>query len=170
MLQRLLTIGLMLASLAKLAQAQEERAYSGISIPFADPAKGGPAALPGQVRWLGFEPGSSSSRLFIQLTSMVEPQMSQGGGSVTVRLPGLRLSTRNMRRPLVPRFFATPVRMVRARNQGSDVVVRIDLKQNAEAKLTTQDQGSYRLVILEFPPGQADTNGKPKSQPAPAPQ
>jgi hypothetical protein len=155
-------------ALPTLARAQTDRPYSGISVLYPDPAKGGPAAQPGQVRWLGFEPGPESSRFFIQLTSMVEPEVSQGGGVVTVRLPGLRLSTRNMRRPIVPRFFATPVRMVRARNQGADVVVRIALKRPAEAKVTTQDQGGYRLVILEFPPGEPDANGRPAAEAPPA--
>jgi hypothetical protein len=160
--------------LSTLALAQADRAYSGISTVHPDPAKGGPAAQPGQVRWLGFEPGADSSRFFIQLTSMVDPEVRQDGRDVSIRLPGLRLSTRNMRRPIVPRFFATPVRMVRARNQGGDVVVRIALKADAQAKVTTQDQGAYRMVVLEFPPGEPDANDKPaaasSAPPAPAPQ
>ena len=152
-----------------LAHGQADRAYSGISVLHPDPAKGGPAAQPGQVRWLGFEPGPESSRFFIQITSNADPEVSQGGSSVTIRLPGLRLSTRNMRRPIVPRFFATPIRMVRAKNRGADVVVQIALKRSAEAKVTTQDQDGYRLVILEFPPGEPDADAKPAAAHAPQP-
>jgi AMIN domain-containing protein len=152
-----------------LALAQAERPYAGVSTTFPDPVKGGPAARPGEVRWLGFEPGDDSSRLFIQLTAPVDPQLSRSGDSVTVRFAGLRLSARNMRRPLVPRFFATPVRMVRAKQERGDVVVRIALKQALEPKLTTREQGSYHVVILEFPPGQADADGKPKAPARPPP-
>jgi hypothetical protein len=154
-----------------MAMAQSDRAYSGISTSYPDPAKGGPTAKPDQVRWLGFEPGADYSRFFIQLTSMVEPEVHQEGSSVSIRLPGLRLATRNMRRPIVPRFFATPVRMVRAKNQAGGVVVHVALKSAAQAKVTTQDQGGYRIVVLEFPPGEPDANGTPKSEPAaPPPQ
>jgi len=164
---RLLVLAMVVPALAR---GQAERAYSGVSVLYADPAKGGPVAQPGQVRWLGFEPGPESSRFFIQLTERVEPEVSQGGSSVTLRLPGVRLSTRNMRRPIVPRFFATPVRMVRAKNEAGGVVVRITLKQTGEAKVTTQDQGAYRLVILEFPLAEPDADGQPKpASPAPPP-
>lgn len=156
-----------------LAQGQTDRAYSGVSVLYPDPARGGPSAAPGQVRWLGFEPGPESSRFFIQITERVDPDVTQGGASVTLRLPGLRLSSRNMRRPIVPRFFATSVRMVRAKNEGGGVVVRFTLKRPGEAKVTTQDQGGYRLVILEFPLAEPDESGEPKqaspASPPPAP-
>jgi len=141
--------------------AQTDRSYSGVSTEFPDPATGAEALTdaPGHVRWIGFEPKEGSSRLFVQLTSVVEPEMSRSGEVVTVRLPGLRLATRNMRRPIIPRFFATPVRWVRAKRSSGGVVVQVRLKGPAEAKLTTRDQGAYRYVILEFPPGQPDENG-----------
>lgn len=157
-MRRVLSAFLALAPATGLAQ---DRDYSGVSTEFPDPAQGAEALTdePGHVRWIGFEPDASASRLFIQLTSAVEPQLSQSGSEVRVRLPGLRLATRNMRRPIVPRFFATPIRHVKAGPSSGGVVVKIKLKRAAEATLTTRDQGAYHYVIVEFPPGQPDDNG-----------
>ncbi len=132
--------------------------YAGVSTtgeqtvpPWAPPAGSSPT-----LTWPGFERTSNTSRVFFQISSAVEHQVSQNGLTVRVRFPGTQINVRNNRRALVLTYHRTPVRRVVVRSQGGDAVATLTLKRAAEPVVTTSTAANgYHMVVLEFADGTA---------------
>jgi hypothetical protein len=134
--------------------------YSGVcpgssKVPEGIAAQPGGAAL---VTWPGFQLlANGGSRVFIQTSVAVSPQLKREGSRWNVSLPSVSLPSGNARLPLDTSFFNTPVKSVHVRPQkGGGVVVEIDLraKLSVEPNLHTEKaQNGYFFVYLDFPAG-----------------
>lgn len=136
--------------------------YDGVA-PGSATVPDGIAAQPGQaalVTWPGFQAlPDGGSRVFVQTTVEVKPELKQNGKHVQVLLPGLSLPPGNTRLPLDTSFFNTPVKSVRAKKaKGSGVLIELDLRANVAPTLRTEKAPTgYFFVYLEFPAGNYET-------------
>ena len=86
------------------------------------------------VTWVGFQPpgeGGGAPRVFVQLTSVVQPTQEVVGDGLVLRLAGARLGPPNITRPLDTTFFQTGVTRVtvrRAKGKSAGVEVYIQTK------------------------------------------
>ncbi len=152
--------------------------YQGVSVgggnlpPFAPKEVGGDSAV---LTWTGFERSEASSRVFIQLSASVEPEISSEGLRVFVKLPRTSIKIRNNRRSLITKFFKTPVNEVKINRAGKDVLVVLELRWEAEPSWRFEvGQNGYQVLILEFPdnpssPGDAAADERPAPPPNPTP-
>jgi hypothetical protein len=144
--------------------------YQGVSVggsnlpPFAPKEIGGDSAV---LTWTGFERGEASSRVFIQLSATVEPEISVEGMRVFVKLPRTSVTTRNNRRSLITRYFKTPITEVKINRAGKDVLVVLELRWEATPswRFETGSNG-YQVLVLEFPDTASDS---PQPGPPPTP-
>lgn len=128
--------------------------YQGVSItganvpPFAPKEVGGETAV---LTWTGFERTEASSRVFIQLSSEVQPEIVSEGLRVTVKLPSTSVKVRNNRRKLITKYFNTPVTEVEIKRSKKDVVVHLDLRWEAEPQWRFETGvNGYKVLVLEF--------------------
>ena len=130
---------------------------SGVVPPWA-PAD--PASSPPILTWPGFERGTSSSRVFFQVSRPVPYELTQDGRTIRVRLAGAHLNVKNNRRPLDLRYHRTPVARVRVRSHGDDAVATITLKRDAVPQVrTVQAENGYMTLVLDFPDPQIAPSG-----------
>jgi hypothetical protein len=159
--------------------------YQGVSVgggntpPYAPKEIGGESSV---LTWTGFERGESSSRVFFQLSSSVEPEISVEGLRVFVKFPRTSVTTRNNQRGLITKFFKTPVTEVKLSRSGKDMLAVLELRWEATPvwRFETGANG-YRVLVLEFsdtqqqapdpnaPPPPAPTPTTPESEAPPAP-
>jgi hypothetical protein len=146
--------------------------YQGVSIggsnqpPFAPKEIGGDSAV---LTWTGFERGENSSRVFVQLSAAVEPEISVEGLRVFVKLPRTSVTTRNNRRSLITRYFKTPITEVKINRAGKDVLVVLELRWEAALSWRFEvGNNGYQVLVLEFPDTTSDTP-KPPAPPTPPP-
>jgi hypothetical protein len=139
---------------ASLAHAQS---YEGVApgssvVPEGIAAKPGGTAL---VTWPGFQMlPSGASRVFIQLTVEVKPELKQVGSGWQLVLPSVSLPPGNARRPLDTSFFNTPVTTLRSKKHKDDVIVQLDMRAKVSPTLRTEKAATgYFFVYLEFPVG-----------------
>lgn len=145
--------------------------YQGVSTasgnlpPFAPKEIGGETAV---LTWTGFERGDNSSRVFIQLSASVQPEVSVEGMRVFVKLPRTSIKIRNNRRSLITKFFKTPVNEVKINRSGKDVLVVLELRWEAtpQWRFETGANG-YQVLVLEFP--DTPSNDRPSAPPSPTP-
>lgn len=140
-----------------LSAAAQAQSYGGV-VPGSDvlpeniPAEPGSAAL---VTWPGFQmvPGGGS-RVFLQTTIEVTPELKRDGDNWQVVLSGVALPAGNARRPLDTQYFNTPVRSVRTASRGDAVVVTLLMRAKLQPIMRTERVPSgYYFTYLEFPPG-----------------
>jgi hypothetical protein len=140
-----------------LAATAEAQSYGGV-VPGSDvlpdniPAAPGEAAL---VTWPGFQMvPSGGSRVFVQTTIEVTPELKRDGDNWQVILHGLALPAGNARRPLDTQYFNTPVRSVRTAARGNTVVLTLHMRAKLQPIMRTERvQSGYYFTYLEFPAG-----------------
>ncbi|PRP91967.1 hypothetical protein ENSA5_51780 [Enhygromyxa salina] len=148
--------------------------YQGVSIaggnspPFAPKEIGGASAV---LTWTGFERGESSSRVFFQLSTSVEPEISVEGTRVFVKLPRTSVKIRNNRRKLITKFFKTPVNEVKVSRTGKDVLAVLELRWEATPSWRFEAGAhGYQVLVLEFSDTQDQDQGtQGGTPPAPTP-
>lgn len=149
------------AAASALAGAAASRvraeAYNGVA-PGSSVVPDGIAAQPGGtalVTWPGFQMlPSGASRVFVQLTVEVKPELKRVGEDYQLILPGVTLPAGNTRLPLDTSFFNTPVKTVRSKKAKDDVVVQLDMRAKVAPTLRTERASTgYFFVYLEFPVG-----------------
>ena len=145
--------------------------YQGVSIgggnlpPFAPKEIGGESAV---LTWTGFERDEDSSRVFVQLSASVEPDISVEGLRVFVKLPRTSVKIKNNRRSLITKYFKTPVNEVKINRSGKDVLIVLELRWESTPtwRFETGSNG-YQVLVLEF--ADAPSNDA-RPQPPPNPQ
>lgn len=107
------------------------------------------------VTWPGFQMlPSGGSRVFIQLTVEVKPELKRVGANWQLVLPGVALPPGNARRPLDTSFFNTPVATVRSKKHKNDVIVQLDMRAKVAPTLRTEKVSTgYFFVYVEFAVG-----------------
>ena len=135
--------------------AAQAQAYHGVA-PGSNVVPEGIAAQPGGtalVTWPGFQMlPSGGSRVFIQLTVEVKPELKHSGANWQLVLPGVSLPAGNARLALDTSFFNTPVKSVRSRKHKSDVIVQLDMRAKVAPSLRTEKASTgYFFVYVEFP-------------------
>jgi hypothetical protein len=149
--------------------------YQGVSVaggnlpPYAPKEIGGESSV---LTWTGFERSESSSRVFFQLSSSIEPEISVEGLRVFVKFPRTSVTTRNNQRGLITKFFKTPVTEVKLSRSGKDMLAVLELRWEATPiwRFETGANG-YRVLVLEFSDtqqtGDSDTPPSPPTPPSP---
>lgn len=148
--------------------------YQGVSIgggnlpPFAPKEIGGQSAV---LTWTGFERGETSSRVFVQLSASVEPEISVEGMRVFVKLPRTSVKIKNNRRSLITKYFKTPIDEVKISRAGKDVLVVLELRWEATPSWRFEaGQNGYQVLVLEFPDTPSDSSQpQPPAPPTPPP-
>jgi hypothetical protein len=93
-----------------------------------------------------------SSRVFVELSRKADVTESKTPSRVTYRIKGAAAPTRTNRLPLITDFFPTPVSRVQLVEDGSDVNLVIDLREEAApVQRIVDNDGAVRLQI-DFPP------------------
>ncbi|HLT39550.1 MAG TPA: AMIN domain-containing protein, partial [Enhygromyxa sp.] len=144
--------------------------YQGVSLgggnlpPFAPKEIGGESAV---LTWTGFERGDNSSRVFVQLSAAVEPELSVEGARVFVKLPRTSVKIKNNRRSLITKYFKTPVNEVKINRAGKDVLVVLELRWEATPSWRFEiGQNGYQVLVIEFPDAPVD-GSRPPTPPTP---
>lgn len=133
------------------------QSYVGV-VPGSDSLPEGLAAAPGaaaMVTWPGFQmlPGGAS-RVFIQTSVEVVPELKRDGDGWQLILPHVSLPPGNARLPLSTHFFNTPVQSVRTVARAQGVAVLLTMRAKLQPTLRTERAASgYFFTYLEFPPG-----------------
>jgi hypothetical protein len=141
-------------TLGSVAEAQN---YVGV-VPGSDvtpenlPAAPGVGAL---VTWPGFQMmPDGSSRVFIQTSVEVTPELKRDSAGFQVFLPRVSLPPGNARLALDTHYFNTPVDNVRAVARGQGVVVLLAMRTKIQPTVRTERAASgYFFTYVEFPPG-----------------
>lgn len=136
------------------SQAQN---YTGV-VPGSDALPDNLAAAPGGaalVTWPGFQMlPDGGSRVFVQTSTEVTPELKRDGDNWLVVLGGVALPAGNARRPLDTHFFNTPVKSIRTVTRGQTVSVVIDMRAKLKPTMRTErSSNGYFFTYLEFPPG-----------------
>jgi hypothetical protein len=118
------------------------------------------AAPPGGsalVTWPGFQmTPDGGSRLFVQTTIEIKPELRRDGGDLIVVLPGVSLPPGNARLPLDTHFFNTPLKSARLKVRDGGVAVHLEMKPGvgiSPGLRTEKAPTGYYFVYVEFPPG-----------------
>ena len=122
------------------------------TVPENLPAAPGAAAL---VTWPGFQmlPGGGS-RVFIQTSVAVAPELKCDGDGWQIVLPGVALPPGNTRLPLSTQYFNTPVTSVRTLARGGAVAVLLTMRAKLQPSVRTErSQSGYFFTYVEFPAG-----------------
>lgn len=126
---------------------------------------------PAVMTWTGFERVGEGSRVFFQLSSAIEHEVSeaQDGLVLRIRMKNTRVNVKNNRRRLDLRYFKTPVSEVRIKHKGRDTIATISLKRAEAPRVElTQGKAGYTLLIVEFAEGAGPTPA-PSQPPPPSP-
>lgn len=119
------------------------------------PAAPGTAAM---VTWHGFQdvPGQGS-RVFVQTSKRVEATVRRAKSGYEVVMAGVEVPEGNSRLPLETGFFNTPVRRARIVKQGSEAIVKLDMRADVKPKVRQEkSETGYWFTYLEFPAGSFD--------------
>jgi hypothetical protein len=162
---RMLHVSSLLVCLASLAQAEAQApagppdasvGYTGV-VPGSNtvPDNLPPPGITGAVSWPGFQMSpDGGSRVFIQTTIEVTPELKKEGENWQLVLANVTLPPGNTRRPMDMQFFNTPVRSMRAVKRGNTVVVTLHMRAKVQPVMRTERADSgYYFTYLEFPAG-----------------
>ena len=119
--------------------------------PAAVPAGKGPATI----TWPGFQMrADGSSRVFVQSSAQLEPEVKASEGKLLVHLPGARVVADNNRLPLETRFFNTPVTRVSLSLDRSGATLVLDLRASVTPQISSE-RGStgYWFTYIDLPKG-----------------
>ncbi len=126
-------------------------------MPGTDNVPEGIAATPGStplVTWPGFQmTPDGGSRVFVQTTVDVKPELKRDGGGFALLIPGVKLPPGNARLPLDTHFFKTPVQSVHMKPSARGVVITIRVSGKTDPKLRTEKAANgYFFTYVEFAP------------------
>jgi hypothetical protein len=108
------------------------------------------------VTWPGFQMlPDGSSRVFVQTTIEVKPELKRSGSGYVVVIPGCVLPRGNARLPLDTQYFNTPVKSVRAKELGSGGVgILLELRTSVTPTIRTEKaENGFFFIYIEFPVG-----------------
>ncbi len=125
------------------------------------PPEGVPvASFPGFSR---LEDGKS--RIWLEVSSKVDVSESKAQGRVVYRMRGTAVMQRTNQLPLLTGFFATPVDRVQLVQQGPDLDLVIDLRENVEFTHRVVETPRGIVLQVDFPrSAQADREPTPEPQ------
>lgn len=151
MLKKVLFIALPLVVICGALVGGAALAYQGVR-----PGAGNPPPAPPKnskhnfVTWPGFVPGQGGGRVFVQTTKTPRYEVQVSGTKVTVLIRGARVHLRTNRLPLDMRYFNTNVLSAKLERRNKDVALIVDLKQSAHPNVTTDTQGGYSYIYVDF--------------------
>ena len=91
------------------------------------------------------------SRVFVQTTVEVKPELKRDGQGFVLVIPGVSLPAGNARLPLDTHYFKTPVQSVHVKQTGNSVSVIIHVNGKSQPKLRTEKaQNGYFFTYVEF--------------------
>lgn len=129
--------------------------YRGVAPGSGNPPPVGPAPRKRgtAVTWPGFQlRDDGGSRFFLQTNGRVDLRTTIQPQQVVVILERIRIVGRNNRRPLVTRFFDTPVTSARLKPRGKHAAFVMKLRRPAQPTVSqTQTASGYHYVLVEFP-------------------
>jgi len=154
---RILVSASLIALSSMVASGVRAEGYVGVtpgseSLPDNLPAAPGEGAL---VTWPGFQMlPTGGSRVFVQTSAEVVPELKREGDHWHVVLTGVALPPGNARLPLDTHYFNTPVRSVRTLARGAAVIVVLEMRAKLKPVVRTERAPSgYYFTYLEFPAG-----------------
>lgn len=103
----------------------------------------------------GFEMlAEGGSRLFVELTQMVQVEERRARGTLTYVIHGAHVTVRNNENPLITVHFNTPVTRARLVPSGRDLLFIVDLRADVSPtwKMNPGKEGSTVLTV-DFPKG-----------------
>lgn len=112
----------------------------------------GPAQV---VTWPGFQAQADGrSVFFLQTTGPVEYERRVSEGRVEIVLPNTRTHVRNSRRPLITRFYDTPVNLAKLERRGRrDLAFVFQMRADVAPSVRTEERGGYHYIYVSFPAG-----------------
>ena len=119
--------------------------------PAAVPAGKGPATI----TWPGFQMrADGSSRVFVQSSAQLEPELKSADGKLLVHLPRARVVATTNRLPLETRFFNTPVTKVSLSIDRSGATLVLDMRAPVTPQISSE-RGStgYYFTFIDLPKG-----------------
>ena len=133
-----------------------EGAYGGVQ-PGHKPEKPRKTPPKGTLTWVGFEPKSGSSEIFLQSVAPFEVAQRVDKGAVVITLTGITRLGQNTWRPIDTRFFDTPLARITAAKKGRGIEVRVAFKNAKDAKeasvrSASEPDGMY-YAYLDFAGG-----------------
>ena len=139
------------------ASATLAQSYNGV-VPGSDAVPEGIAGTPGDtplVTWPGFQmQPDGGSRVFVQTSIEVKPELKRDGANWQVVIPGVALPQGNARLALDTEYFNTPVKNVRVKVQKDGVSVLLEMRAQLTPKLRTEKApNGYFFTYIEFPAG-----------------
>ncbi len=95
--------------------------------------------------WVGFQPkNDGSARIFLQTASSAVYSQSGEGKTLLLRISDTKIPLRNFSRFIDTRFFNNNVQRIESRQNGSDVIVTISLKESASPSV--EKDGNYLYI------------------------
>jgi hypothetical protein len=135
--------------------AQEEQPYDG-AVPGAPAKEKARRKGPNLVTWVGFQKLDGGPRVFLRLSNAPTGNLEQTTktGELVVKVPGVKIDTKNNTRPLDTRYFGTDIVRVWAAPTKGGVAVHVKFKKDsAQAKISgaaTGDPDGSVYVYLDF--------------------
>lgn len=127
-------------------------------------------STPAVMTWTGFERVGDGSRVFFQLSSAIDHEVTElsDGMVLRVRMRNTKVNVKNNRRRLDLRYFKTPVSEVKVRHKGRDTIATISLKRAETPQVRIIDgKAGYQMLVVEF--GAAPAGSDPVAPPPPSP-
>ncbi|MFH2007443.1 MAG: hypothetical protein ABI333_12735 [bacterium] len=100
--------------------------------------------------WTGFQMLPTGSRIFLQFNRKPAFAMTNVADSLRIQLKGCRVASWNNTRPLVTRFFKTPVKSARVRQFRGSTELRILLKKSVAARTRTVRLQGWHYLFVTF--------------------
>lgn len=168
-LVRFITLSGLVVGLSTDPASTRAQGYEGV-VPGSNAVPGTVASAAGaetSVTWPGFQVlGDGGSRIFVQTSGPVQPELKRDGANWLVIIPGVRLPKGNVRLPLDTHFFNTPVASARLqplatrgkrrkqRQAGTGVSLLLEMRAQVTPKLHTEKApNGYFFTYVEFPAG-----------------
>ena len=107
------------------------------------------------VTWPGFQAQpDGSSTFFLQVTGPVEYERHVTTGRVEILLPNTRTHVRNSRRPLITRYYDTPVTLAKLERRGRrDLAFVFTMRADVAPTVRTEERGGFTFIYVSFPAG-----------------
>jgi hypothetical protein len=127
-------------------------------------------STPPAITWPGFQMRpDGSSRVFVQITTQVDVSAALVDGKVIVDFGNVAIAGSNNRRPLVTKFFNTPVTSVEVKRANKRTTLVLTMRAPIEPRVSQEQASSgFHFVYVDFPPGSYRPN-EPQAAAAPPP-
>lgn len=159
---------------APAAEVRAEGEYGGVTPGDGAVVRGAKRARRPLVTWVGYldREDGAGSQVFLQLNRDAQVEQTVAGGKLYVTVSGARFASKNERRRIDLRYFATPVREINGRQAPrrrraskrwpagpAGAMLVFEFKDPADASPVAMDQRTEEdglfYVYLDFPPGAA---------------